>query len=325
MGKVIRVLIGFWLLSSGWVLAQTVMMDLDKGIAFLSYGRMVYSVGLEVRDGPIISEGTYRVSKSYIPPRLNLSLIFEPPWIIELDHGITVSNNSSLAHIILPIAHHEYSWIDSVKEITFFPFPWYVEEEELCIQSAEFLEFLPAYLQFLGLHDVFDRLYPIVRESAIPNRYFFGDPHYSLFMEPILVVQGLPLLVRYRSSRSLSSLEWRVNEESFHTSVQYIVPTETFSLRVTLDTEDRFGNRSSEERAFTPMKFELPVHRTIHFERIRLNQSILFPGNHSGIWHVMGQRFPQQNLRWNFDVPGEYSVYQISPGHILYFRVMVQP
>ncbi len=301
------------------------MVDLDKGIAFLSYGRMIYSVGLETRNRPIISEGTYRVSKSYIPPRIDFPLIFDPPWVIELDNGIVVSNYASLAHLILPIAPHEYSWIDSIDEIIFVTFPWFVEEEELWIQSTEFLEYLPAYLQFLGLHDVFDWLYPFVRESEIPERFFFGDPKYSINMEPILVVQGLPLLIRYRSSRNLSSLEWRVNGETLHACVQYIIPNESLTLHVSIFTEDRFGNRSSEEGVFYPQRFELPVHRTIHFERIRLNQSILFPGKHSGIWHIMGQRFSQQNLRWNFDVPGEYSIYQISPGHILYFRVMVQP
>lgn len=300
--------------------------DPSAGIAFFSYGRMAQLCRFEAVDQRSIPQGSYRVKRAYFPPRITLPLPFTPPWVIELENGIMLSNDAAYADILIQEDHHQMPWLDSIDEIIITHFPWYLEGDRIHVARREYLEYLPAYLREMGYDQWVEPLMARVIENDDSFVFFLGPADYSVELTLLGAVETLPLIMRYRSDRPIAQIHWSIDEsEPMRSPASLTIPMHTRELVVKAYSEDVFGHHAEAEIAVRPQPVSSPVQRVLHFERIGVGQTLLFPGRMDGVWHVMDQRVRQQNLRWHFEVSGEYTLYQTSPGRILTFRVWVRP
>jgi len=150
--------------------SRELFIDIPKGIGYtIEYSRIVRQFLIEKNTRLSDYTGEWPVVKKIQPPKVNLSLPFSVPTLVQLANSVSMSDRKGYGSLFIQAAPNQANGISEklyeTSSVTFCTFPWEFENGMLEVSSRDYQQFLPVYITYLGYQNKLNDLMTLLKSE----------------------------------------------------------------------------------------------------------------------------------------------------------------
>jgi len=313
----------FVLLCRSIIGVEALYVDLRKGIALIEKSPNFWQV-LPILSSDL-SEATRfkaRITRIYLPPETSYTLPFQPPVALRLENGLTLTNREGYGDIALELPE-EKPVLEATKQIESIVMPWSFEGKALVIESAEWIQFLPSYLNYLGKGSLIDMAMTRAKSGVFPFKLLMEEEPLRLDVSVGFSYPSFPVFARLQTNLPLSRCQWLEGSTELPSLLDFR-KERPGQYMLTLFAEDIYGQTATKEVSITINEFASPVKAQEITDRATVGSRLLFTQRVAGVWNLWDTQIRGARASITFPFPGTFEIVFAAPKIQIRYRVFVE-
>ena len=303
--------------------AQTLYIDLRKGIALFERTPNLWEVlpvlSTNLRGAPRFEVG---ITQVYRPPDTRYVLPFLPPVALRLENGLVITNREGYGDIALELPT-EKTVFERIKRIASISLPWTFEEKALVIEDAEWLLFLPPYLNYLGKGNLIDQAMSRAKLGVFPLKIPLEDEPLQIEVRVGLSYPGWPVFARLQANQPLTRCLWLEGVNELRSLLDFRKDRPGL-YTLTLFVEDIYGRTMTKEVPITISEFKVPVATQEITDKTTVGSRLLFTQRVSGVWNLWDTQIVGTRASLAFPFPGTFDILFTAPKIRIRYHIVVE-